>query len=105
VWLAKWGGAGQWLQAQGLEFTLSRGLVTGGLVNWIVILLGVAWMAPNTQEIMGRFEPAIALPRDLKPARWLAWRPTALAAVVVAVMGLVAVFNLHQKSEFLYFQF
>jgi D-alanyl-lipoteichoic acid acyltransferase DltB (MBOAT superfamily) len=105
MWLAKWGAAGQWLQSAGLEFSQSRGLVTGGLVNWIVILLGIAWFAPNTQQIMARFEPAIAMPKDLQPAVRLAWRPTALAAVIVAVAGLVAIFNLHQKSEFLYFQF
>ena len=105
MWLAKWGAAGQWLQSTGLEFSQSRGLVTGGLVNWIVILLGIAWFAPNTQQIMARFEPAIAMPKDLQPAVRLAWRPTAFAAVIVAVAGLAAIFNLHQKSEFLYFQF
>jgi D-alanyl-lipoteichoic acid acyltransferase DltB (MBOAT superfamily) len=104
-WLAKWGGAGAWLAAQGVSFGNARELVSAGLINWIVILLAVVWFAPNTQQIMARFAPALLLPRDLSPARLMLWRPTVLAGVLVALIGLAAIANLHRQSEFLYFQF
>jgi D-alanyl-lipoteichoic acid acyltransferase DltB (MBOAT superfamily) len=103
-WLAKWGALGQWLAACGVEFTDARGLVRGGLVNWLVILLAIVWFAPNTQQIMARWSPALLVPRDMQPARWQ-WRPSFGAAAVLAGMALAVLFNLHRHSEFLYFQF
>ena len=105
VWLVKWGDVGSWLQAQGVAFTDSRGLVRAGLVNWIVILLAICWLAPNTQQIMARFEPALNMPRDALPARVLAWRPTAITALIAATLAFTSIVNLHRHSEFLYFQF
>jgi alginate O-acetyltransferase complex protein AlgI len=104
-WLAKWGALGQWLSAYGVSFGDSRGMVTGGLINWIVILLAVVWFAPNTQQIMARFDPALLVPRDMTPARWLAWRPTMAFGLLVAVAAFASIVNLHRQSEFLYFQF
>ena len=104
-WLAKWGAFGTWVAANGVPFSDSRGLVTAGLVNWIVILLAIAWFAPNTQQIMARFNPALLIPRDMKPARLLAWRPSVVFGVIVAALAFSAIVNLHRQSEFLYFQF
>ncbi len=103
--LAKLGGVGQWLAAQGVDFSEERGLVRGGLVNWTIILLAIAWFAPNTQQIMARFRPALVIPRDSQPARLLLWRPGAVAAAIGAVVAFAAIVNLHRHSEFLYFQF
>ena len=83
----------------------TRGLVTGGLINWIVILLAIAWFAPNTQQIMARFNPALLIPRDMSAARMLAWRPTAVVGLLVAAIAFASIVNLHRQSEFLYFQF
>jgi D-alanyl-lipoteichoic acid acyltransferase DltB (MBOAT superfamily) len=105
VWLSKWGELGTWLAALGVEFTDARGLVRAGLVNWIVILLAICWLAPNTQQIMARFEPALNVPRDAVPARVLAWRPTLATALATAALAFAAIINLHRHSEFLYFQF
>jgi hypothetical protein len=105
VWLARWGEFGAWLQAQGVAFTDSRGLLRTGLVNWILILLAICWFAPNTQQIMARNEPALNMPRDTPPARLLAWRPNALTALIAALLAFIALVNLQSYSEFLYFQF
>ena len=105
AWLAKWGTAGAWLKAHGVEFSSARDLVPSGLINWLVILLAIVWLAPNTQQIMGRAKPALGMVTDALYRGWLAWRPSAWAAVPVAGLFLVCVFNLHKKSEFLYFQF
>ena len=104
-WLAKWGALGTWFAASGVAFSDARGLVTAGLVNWIIILLAIAWFAPNTQQIMARFKPALLIPREMKPARLLAWRPGVAVAVLTAALAFASIVNLHRQSEFLYFQF
>ena len=54
---------------------------------------------------MARYNPALLMPRDMQPARWLAWRPTPALALVSAGLAFAAIINLHRYSEFLYFQF
>jgi len=103
--LARLGDVGPWLAAHGVEFSEGRGLVRGGLVNWMIILLAIAWFAPNTQQIMAQFRPALVLPRDSQPARLLLWRPGAVSAAIAAAVAFAAIVNLHRNSEFLYFQF
>ena len=103
-WLPQWGAAGQWLAAHGVVFGDTRDLVTGGLVNWIWILLAVVWFAPNTQQLLAAYRPALALFAEQYRTR-LAWRPTAVYALLTAALALMAIFNLHKQSEFLYFQF
>jgi D-alanyl-lipoteichoic acid acyltransferase DltB (MBOAT superfamily) len=105
LWLAKWGTVGTWLAAHGVTFNDSNGLVRAGLINWISILLAVVWLAPNTQQIMVRADPALGVPREPRYREWLLWRPAAWSAVAISALLLVSVVNLHQKSEFLYFQF
>lgn len=104
-WLAKWGTFGAWLAVNGVAFGDSRGLVTAGLVNWIVILLVIVWFAPNTQQILARHKPALLIPRDMTAARRLVWRPTVAVALLSAALAFAAIAHLHRQSEFLYFQF
>jgi D-alanyl-lipoteichoic acid acyltransferase DltB (MBOAT superfamily) len=103
-WLPKWGAAGAWLAEHGVRFGDTHDLVGGGVVNWIWILLLVVWFAPNTQQILGAYRPALALFNE-RYQGWLAWRPVPLYALLAAVLALLAIFNLHKQSEFLYFQF
>ena len=105
VWLAKWGASGQWLAQHGVTFADTRGLVRTGLINWIVILLAIVWLAPNTQQIMDRYRPALAVPGEAPYQGRLLWRPSPWLAVPAAVLAVVCVVNLHKQSEFLYFQF
>ncbi len=103
-WLPKWGAAGQWLAAHGVRFGDTHDLVGGGGVNWIWILLLVVWFAPNTQQLLAAYRPALALYAE-RYEGWLSWRPTPFYALLTAALVLVAIFNLHKQSEFLYFQF
>ncbi|MDH4152010.1 MAG: MBOAT family protein [Betaproteobacteria bacterium] len=105
VWLAKLGSFGQWLAQQGATFNDTRGLVRNGLINWIIILLAIVWLAPNTQQIMSRYRPALGVPVETPYRGWLLWRPSAWLALPVAVLAVICVVNLHKQSEFLYFQF
>lgn len=98
---------GEWraaLEDMGVEFALGGGASFIAAWAWIVALLLVARLAPNTQEIMARYEPALEVGAE-RATRHLAWRPTpgwAVATAVVAVGGTLA---LTRVSEFLYFQF
>jgi len=103
-WLPKWGAFGQWLAAQGVVFGDTRDLVTGGLINWIWILLLVVWFAPNTQQFMSAFRPALAMPSDVAAGKFK-WSPKPAYALIAAGLVTLAIFNLHRQSEFLYFQF
>jgi hypothetical protein len=79
---------------------------------WITALLGAALLAPNTHQLMTRFEPAHDRFADdpaqaIEPlgAAWLAWRPGAASAVPVAIASILGFLALSSVSEFLYFQF
>ncbi|MDD2915789.1 MAG: MBOAT family protein [Gallionella sp.] len=104
AWLAKWGGAGQWLAQQGVSFGATNDLIMGGAINWIWISLLVVWLAPNTQQIMASYKPALDVPEGGKAKRLL-WQPSVFSALLVCVLGLVAIINLNKQSVFLYFQF
>jgi hypothetical protein len=71
---------------------------------WAVfgLLLGVVWGLPNTQQLMDAWhEPRPERSRGLD----LAWRPSAGWALVVALMGVVAIVGMVQAQEFVYFRF
>jgi D-alanyl-lipoteichoic acid acyltransferase DltB (MBOAT superfamily) len=91
------------LKAMGGAGTGTAGVATPALL-WIAGLLAIVWFAPNTQQIMARAEPALAVPPDTV---WLSglWRPNVVCALVTAVVLVVAIAHLHRHSEFLYFQF
>jgi D-alanyl-lipoteichoic acid acyltransferase DltB (MBOAT superfamily) len=102
-WLPKWGAFGAWLQGQGVAFTPQHGLLPTGAINWIWLSLLIVWLAPNTQEIMANFKPALDAPATA--ARRLLWRPTVTAALLIWGLAFVAIINLNRQSTFLYFQF
>jgi hypothetical protein len=106
TWLLHLGAIGSWLLSHGI----------GGDVGhfepikeplWILALLALVWLAPNTQEIMRRFRPALGMdPQQHTPALvHLEWKPTLGWAVVVGALALWAVSSLTRVSTFLYFQF
>lgn len=77
---------------------------------WMAVLLGIALLAPNTLEILDRFEPALGVrPQVPETVRSLAsrlrWRPSLAWAAVTAAVVAVAVLHLAGNSEFLYWQF
>jgi len=104
AWLAKWGGAGQWLVRQGVPFGATNDLIMGGAVNWIWISLLIVWLAPNTQQIMASYKPALDVPEGGKAKRLL-WQPSTFAMLLICTLGFIAIINLNKQSVFLYFQF
>ncbi|MBK6864882.1 MAG: MBOAT family protein [Ideonella sp.] len=99
------GGLPAWLGTSN-ELT-GRGLVVGGA--WVAALLGLALAAPNSLQVLARYEPALlagAAPgRGGVMLRTLQWRPTAAWAAGLSVVAVIAVGRIGAKSEFLYWQF
>jgi alginate O-acetyltransferase complex protein AlgI len=74
-------------------------LVIGGL-------LLIAWLAPNTQELVAYQGPTVGAndPRTTPPPT-VTWQPTLRWAVLVGSLTGVSIMSLSKVSEFLYFQF
>ena len=80
------------------------GSVAPAAWQWIAGLLAIVWFAPNTQQLMARAEPALAVPAGTVAGSGL-WRPSIACALATALLLSVAIAHLHRQSEFLYFQF
>jgi D-alanyl-lipoteichoic acid acyltransferase DltB (MBOAT superfamily) len=73
---------------------------------WAVVLLLIAWLAPNTQELTGYTGPAGTYAAGQPPRqRALSWRPNPRWALAVGATFGVAALSLSRISEFLYFRF
>ncbi|MBR0668265.1 MBOAT family protein [Roseomonas hellenica] len=73
---------------------------------WIAGLLAIAWLLPNSQQIMSRWNPALSPIRPAGPiARALSFYPGFLWAVALGAMLASALVWLHADSVFLYYQF
>lgn len=86
------------LDALGITFHVGGGTRFMQTYAWVAVAAAIAWLMPNTQQIMARFEPAIG-------ARWLAWLPNRRWAVGMALLSLACLLSLGRPAEFLYFQF
>lgn len=70
----------------------------------LALLLAIAWLAPNSHELMGRFSPALERASNVVPARF-AWSPSWRWTAALVLMLLVCAAQLHGEVRFLYFQF
>jgi D-alanyl-lipoteichoic acid acyltransferase DltB (MBOAT superfamily) len=112
--LSKLGGAGEWLRNAGVETYLGGGSDFVFTYAWIAALLIVALLAPNTQQILSRFQPALAPYAtnehyQICGMSWIAplllWEPTVKWATVTGIIAATGILALTSISEFLYFQF
>jgi alginate O-acetyltransferase complex protein AlgI len=76
---------------------------------WMIVLLGIALLLPNTIQLMARYEPVLGAKE--RPAntglllRATRWSPTVLWALAVSVLAAAAIMRVGGPSEFLYWQF
>ena len=91
-------------------FTANVGIPKLYSVVGIVILLSIAFFAPNTHEWLNRWSPVI----DLKPSRlhgWMTrvfgegWEPTPLWSAAGGVALGICFLSMTRISQFIYFQF
>lgn len=110
--MARLGGIGQQLQSWGIGAYLGGGtqfILTWG---WVILLMLAAILFPNTQQIMSRFEPALApyhhpesAAHSIRTLLPFKWSPSGAWAVMTALIAALGVLALTSVSEFLYFQF
>jgi D-alanyl-lipoteichoic acid acyltransferase DltB (MBOAT superfamily) len=93
------------LQGWGVAFTLGGGSRFLLQYAWIVVLLPIVMLAPNTQQLLGRFQPALDFVRGAPQSARLLWRPSGAWAAFVAVLTAAGLLSLSRISEFLYYQF
>ena len=101
------GPLGAWLQSIGVGAASGGGAVFIQTWAWVSVAAAIAFLAPNTQEIMARSGAALDHspdPTPPAPAPWL-WAPTRRAAVLAGALLALGVLALSRPTEFLYFQF
>lgn len=72
------------------------------LIVWLLLLSGIVWLMPNTQQIMANFKPAI---EKVTSGGTLSWKPSKVWMIATAFILLYAFTEIGKVSEFLYFQF
>lgn len=86
-------------------------LVTFGsfrAVLWMILVTAFVFLLPNSQQLLAEFDRNSGLAGDGQlRSRVLAFRPTAISAVVAAGVGIVVLAAIYSgvPSEFIYFQF
>jgi alginate O-acetyltransferase complex protein AlgI len=103
------------LKAWGVQFDgLAPVLGSSDIRVVLLVLVGlliIVWFAPNTQQWVERYRPALHYKTSTVVSAgdrfWkrLQWRPTKAWAIVSASITAVALLNLTKVSEFLYFEF
>ena len=95
-----------------LGFTVNVGISQKYATFGIIILLLIAWFTPNTQQWMGKYNPALTEPVEYYQPLWqkkfwryLAWKPNKIWTAIVACLTSLALLCFSRVSEFLYFQF
>ena len=104
IWLPKWSAFGQWLTAQGVHFSNTNAFIRGGAINWILVSLLIVWFAPNTQQMMVNFKPALNMPEG-STIKLLLWQPSYAWLVASVVCAVLSILFISELSEFIYFQF
>lgn len=95
------------LESGGVSFFLGGG---GRFVEtwaWVLLAAAIAFGLPNTQQLVGRFEPALDFhpPSAVRAIGRLVWSPSPRWAVALGVLLVTCLLSLNRPSEFLYFQF
>ena len=73
--------------------------------GWVTALLVVCFAMPNTQGILGRYEPALGFSPARAGFSGFQWAPNLGWAAGLAGIGFLAIISITRVSEFLYWQF
>lgn len=103
-WLEKLGSTGVWLAGQGVQFQNTAVFSGGTQINWLIACALLVWLAPNTQQLLRRFQPALDV-TDQMGARGLRWQLNTRWMLAIAALATFGILSLSNLSEFIYFQF
>ena len=101
---ARLGGLAHALERLGVGWSLGGGTQFIETWSWVTVAALVAFLAPNTQQIMYRYAPALDHDGTAAPVR-LSWLPAARPALATGLLAVACLLALSRPSEFLYFQF
>jgi hypothetical protein len=73
-------------------------------VLWLVALYAIVWGAPNTQQIMRGYAPALGRAAT-GPWPRLVWHPTLPWAVAFGAAATLGLLSIGGTGEFLYYRF
>ena len=104
------GGAGRFLEQHGISFYMGGGARFVQTYAWVLFAAAITFLLPNTQQLTGRFCPAL----DYHPSRdaayglagkYLSWGPGVRWAFAIGILTVCSLLSLNRPTEFLYFQF
>jgi D-alanyl-lipoteichoic acid acyltransferase DltB (MBOAT superfamily) len=102
------------LEIIGVRFADTSGTVLLMTYGWVTALLAIAFICPNTQQIMARVKPVLESWSGTADVRgydaagrgpWWEWRFSPIWAIVIGCAAFVAIISITRVSEFLYWQF
>jgi len=103
------GPLGSALRSLGLGDSMASGTQFVSAWTWLVGLLAIVWLLPNTQQFVAAYDPVLESEQLREGGGYLVrrlhWRPTVAWAAAVGALGFLAVTSLTRVSEFLYWQF
>jgi hypothetical protein len=104
-YLKKLGDVGDYLISQGVEFRDTRSFAGSEELFWILICFVIVWGAPNTQQIVAKFTPALDMMETNATCRWWEWKLTTVWLMIGIITAVLSILSLSEVSEFIYFQF
>jgi D-alanyl-lipoteichoic acid acyltransferase DltB (MBOAT superfamily) len=93
------------LEQWGVTFYLGGGSRFLETWEWVVVAAVIAFIFPNTQQIMGHYDTALGSATRSHRATWQLWQPSRRWAMYIGVILLGSLLSLSRPAEFLYFQF
>ena len=87
----------------GVEFTSKTVQLTYPMLLWILVLGAVVLCTPNIYQITSRYRPALW--EGTRGVSRIAWRASLAWTLATATLVILALVNMSNISQFLYFQF
>ncbi len=106
-WQPAAGDAAAWFSAHEIGFGKLEHFNRIAQLNWLFFLLVFCQIAPNTQQLLAAYRPALLTSGygELGDAGPLAWRLNVRWLVLLTAMGWYGILSIHRYSEFIYFRF
>jgi alginate O-acetyltransferase complex protein AlgI len=104
---AQLGSGKQLLENLGVDFYLGGGERFVQLYTWTLVAAFIAFLMPNTQQLMRHFEPALDYVEEDRKSFFagVRWKPKTTWALLISILLVSSLLSLNRPSEFLYFQF
>lgn len=94
-----------YLESSGIKFFLGGGQQFFYTYSWIIIAAIMAFLAPNSQELLARFAPALTVENQIYHPSQIRWSLHTRWAVGLGLIFTACFLSLSRPTEFLYFQF